>query len=42
MLFFEVEHFYKNLLKRSVLKSQIQSPRNLVVKNLFFHNSRKN
>ena len=38
----KVEHFYKNPLKRSVLKSQFQSPRNLVEKNLFFHHSRKN
>ena len=38
----KVENFYKNPLKRSVHKSQFQSPRNLVEKNLFFHHSRKN
>ena len=38
----KVEHFYKNPLKRSVLKSQFQNPRNLVEKNFFFHHSRKN
>ena len=38
----KVEHFYKNPWKRSVLKSQFQSQRNLVEKNLFFHHSRKN
>ena len=32
----KVEHFYKNPLKRSVLKSQFQNPRNLVEKNFFF------
>ena len=32
----KVENFYKNLLKRSVLKSQFQSLWNLVDKNLFF------
>ena len=32
----KVELFYKNPLKRSVFKSQFQSPRNLVEKNVFF------
>ena len=32
----KVENFYKNLLKRSVLKLQFQSLWNLVDKNLFF------
>ena len=36
------ELFYKNLLKRSVLKSQFQNTRNLDEQNWFFHNSRKN
>ena len=31
----KAEHFYKNPLKRSDLKSQIQSPQNLVVKTFF-------
>ena len=44
------ELVYKNLLKRSVLKSQFQNPRNLDEKDWFFHtihakttsNSRRN
>ena len=36
------ELFYKNPLKRSVLKSQFQNPRNLDEQNWFFHDSRKN
>ena len=38
----KAEHFYKNPSERSVLKSQFQSPRNLVEKNLIFHHSSKN
>ena len=36
------ELFYKNALKRSVLKSQFQNPRNLDEGNWCFHDSRKN
>ena len=37
------ERVYKNLLKRSVLKSHFQNPRNLDEKDLFFsHDSHKN
>ena len=35
------ELFYKNPLKRSVLKSQFQNPQNLDEENWFFHDSRK-
>ena len=35
----KVGHFYKNSLKRWVLKSHFESPRNLDEKNLFFHHS---
>ena len=38
----KVELFCKNRLKRSVLKSQFQNPRNLDEENWFFHHSRKN
>ena len=38
----KVELFYKTQLKRSVLKSPFQNPRNLDEKKLFFHHSQKN
>ena len=37
----ERELFYKNLLKRSVLKSEFRNPQNLDKKNRFFYDSRK-
>ena len=38
----KLENFYKNPLKPPVLKSQFQSSRNLVERNLVFYHSRKN
>ena len=42
VLWEKVELFHKNSLKRSVLKSQFQNPRNLDEKDLYFYHSRKN